>query len=121
MLLRLYYLYEKSPKKCRELEGIMADLRECLEFDDAGVRPVRGSGSRWISHKLNAMKRVVSKYGAYTAHLSTLSCDSFVKPSDRAKLTGYLQNWIDAKYLLGCAFFCRSFVTLCHILEKHAE
>ena len=27
MLLRLYYLYEKSPKKCRELEDIVADLK----------------------------------------------------------------------------------------------
>ena len=92
MLLRLYYLYEKSPKKCRELESIITDLRECFEFDGNGVRPVRAGGSRWISHKLNAMKRVVAKYGAYTAHLSTLSCDSSVKLSDRAKLTGYLRK-----------------------------
>ena len=75
MLTRLYYLYEKSPKKCRELESVITDLEQCFEFDDDGVRPVRASGSRWISHKLNAMKRVVSKYGAYTAHLSVLSCE----------------------------------------------
>ena len=25
MLLRLYYIYEKSPKKCRELEDIVRD------------------------------------------------------------------------------------------------
>ena len=53
-LLRLYYLYEKSPKKYRELEDLITDLRECLSFDDAGIKPVRSSGSRWISHKLNA-------------------------------------------------------------------
>ena len=53
---RLYYLYEKSPKKCRELEEVIKDLRECLSFDDAGVKPVRSSGSRWVSHKLSAMK-----------------------------------------------------------------
>ena len=43
MLLRLYYLYEKSPKKCRELEDIISDLKECLCFEDAGVKPVRAS------------------------------------------------------------------------------
>ena len=75
MLLRLYYIYEKSPKECLELEGIITDLKECFELDDTGVTPVRASRSRWISHKLNAMKGVVSKYGAYTAHLSTLTCD----------------------------------------------
>ena len=30
MLLRLYYLYEKSPKKCRELSDLIDDLKEIL-------------------------------------------------------------------------------------------
>jgi len=30
MLLRLYYIYERSPKKCRELEEIVTHLKECL-------------------------------------------------------------------------------------------
>ena len=104
MLTRLYYVYEKSPKKCRELEEVVADLRQCVEFNDAGVRPLRASGSRWMSHKLNAMKRVLSKFGAYTNHLIALSMDSSVKAVNRAKLQGYLRKWVDAKYLLGCAF-----------------
>ena len=37
MLTRLYYLYGKSPKKCRELESVITDLKQC--FDDDGVRP----------------------------------------------------------------------------------
>lgn len=50
MLLRLYYVYEKLPKKCRELEGIITVLKECFEFDYAGVRPVRASGSQtWVA------------------------------------------------------------------------
>ena len=55
MLLRLYYTYDKSPQKCWELEGIVSDLRDCFQFDDDGVRPMRASGSRWICHKLNVM------------------------------------------------------------------
>ena len=31
--------------------------------------------------------------------------DSSTKAADRAKLKGYLKKWLDAKYLLGCAFF----------------
>ena len=31
MLMRIYYLYEKSPKKCVELEEIVEELKECLE------------------------------------------------------------------------------------------
>ena len=55
-ILRLYCLYEKSPKNCRKLEGIITNLKECFEFDDDGVKPVRACGSQWVSQKLNAMK-----------------------------------------------------------------
>ena len=105
LLLRLYYLYEKSPKRCRELEDIISDLKACFSFDDAGVKPVRASGSRWVTHKQNAMKRVISKFGAYTNHLAALSEDKSVRPADRAKLKGYYSKWTDAKYLFGCALF----------------
>ena len=117
MLLRLYYIYDKSPKKCRELEGIVSDLRDCFQFDDDGVRPLRASGSRWICHKLNAMRRVLSKYGAYTSHLATLSEDTSVKSVDREKVKGYLHKWTNAKYLLRCAIFI-DVLTPCAILSK---
>jgi len=32
MLLRLYYLYKKSPKKTHELAAIADDLKEVFEF-----------------------------------------------------------------------------------------
>ena len=60
MLLKLYYLYEKSPKKCRELTEVVSDLKECIDVDEAGIKPIRASGSRWVSHKLNAMRRILS-------------------------------------------------------------
>ena len=37
-------------------------------------------------HKLNAMKRVISKFGAYMNHLAALSKDPFVRSSDKANL-----------------------------------
>ena len=49
VLLRLYYLYEKSPKKCRELLDIVTDFKEVFEFPSNGDRPVRAQGSSWIS------------------------------------------------------------------------
>ena len=36
MLLRLYYLYQKSPKKCRELANIISDLTEVYEINNQG-------------------------------------------------------------------------------------
>ena len=34
LLLRIHYLYEKAPKKCRELDRIMEELKECLGPED---------------------------------------------------------------------------------------
>ena len=41
VLLRLYYLYAKSPKKSRELADIVENLKEVWEFADGGDLPVR--------------------------------------------------------------------------------
>ena len=40
MLLCLYYLYEKSPKKSRELASIVEDLRGAFEFPKGGNLPI---------------------------------------------------------------------------------
>ena len=65
------------------------------------------------------MKRIVSKFGAYTSHLAALSEDRSVRPADRAKLKGYYSKWTDAKYLLGCV--CRPADTLHNLFKVHAE
>jgi hypothetical protein len=51
------------------------------------------------------MNRVVSKFGAYTCHLASLSEDSSVKSVDSAKLKGYYSKWTQVKNIHGCAFF----------------
>jgi hypothetical protein len=72
MLLRLYYLYEESPRKCRELSDLVDDLKEVFKFAESGNLPVRAHGSRWITYKWRALQRVVDRYGAYLNHLATL-------------------------------------------------
>ena len=63
------------------------------------------------------MKRVLSKFGAYTNHLAVLSQDSSVKSVDRAKLSGYYWKWVNAKYILGCAVFVDLLVP-CSVFSK---
>lgn len=92
LLLKLYFVYEKSAKKSRELEDIVSDQKECFSFDDNRVKPVRARGYRWVAHKLNAMNRVVSKFGAYTCHLAASAEDSSIKPVDCAKLKSYFNK-----------------------------
>ena len=96
---------------------IVNDLNQFLNFDDNGVKPIRASGTRWVTHKLCAMKRILSKYGAYSHHLAALSVDHSIKSVDRAKLKGYYLHWTNAKYILGCALFI-DILTPCSIFSK---
>ena len=105
MLLRLYFLYEKSPKKTRELEGIVEDLKEVFELPKGGNKPVRSQGSRWINHKRKALPSVVDRYGVYINHLATLAEDKSLKADDRVRLKGYLKKWTQYRILLGSAMY----------------
>jgi hypothetical protein len=115
MLLRLYYLYEKSPKKSRELVDVVTDLKEVYEFTDGGDLPIRSRGSRWITHKCKALLRVVDRYGAYVAHLTMLPEDQSLKSQDRARIHGYVQKWSQGKMLIGCAMY----LDVCFSTEPH--
>ena len=105
LLLRLYYLYKKSPKKTRELASIVEDLKEAFDFPGSGNVPIRSQGSRWINHKRRALQRVTDRYGAYLSHLISLSEDTTLKSEDRAWLKGYVQKWTHAKFLIACAIY----------------
>ena len=105
MLLRLYFLYEKSPRKCRELSDLIVDLKEVFEFPEGGNLPVRAHGSRWITYKRKALQRVVDRYGAYLNHLATLIEDKSIKSTDRQRLKGYLLKWREAKMIIGTALY----------------
>ena len=102
MLLRLYYLYEKSRKKVGEL---ITDLKEVFELLSGGNIPVRLHGSRGIGHKRKALQRVLDRYGAYITHLTALTEDTLVKPDDKARLKGYLKKWMQYKVLFSCALY----------------
>ena len=125
MLLRLYYLYEKSPKKCRELESVIEELQACLttqEFSKkGGSRPVRACGTRFITHKVAALDRYIDRFGAYVGHVTSLVEDSKTKAVDRQRLKGYVLKWRDAKMLLGSAYFCdilKASSILCKVLQE---
>ena len=105
MLLRLYYLYQNSPKKSQELASIVSDLKEVFSLPKGGALPVRCQGTRWITHKRKALQRVIDRFGAYIAHLTTLSQDSSVKAVDRARIQGYLKQWSRTRMLIGSAMY----------------
>ena len=105
MLLQMYYLYERSPKKIRELQEIYDKYKDILEFDEGGLKPLRASGTRWIAYKVEATKLVLDKYGLFINHLKQMSVDRSYTSTDRAKFIAWLRKWQDARYpLLTCLF-----------------
>ena len=67
-----------------------------------GVRPLRASGTRIVSHKIAALCRVLERFGAYLNQLCSLIHDASVKSVDKQKLTGYICHWRDAKVVDAC-------------------
>lgn len=88
-LLRMYYMYEKSPKKMRGLDEIYKAYKETFDFAEGSLKPKRASGTRWIAHKLDALKLLVDNFGIIMQHLETISYDKSVNSADQAKLRGY--------------------------------
>ena len=102
MHLRLYYLYNKSPKKSQELTTIVEEVKEVYHFPKGGSLPVSCQGT---NYKRKAMQRVIDRFGAYISHLVALIEDSSVKACDKARLKGYVHMWNQGKILVGCAMY----------------
>ena len=64
-----------------------------MDFLSDSCIPKKASGTRWLSHKLGAMKMCLDKWGIYIQHLESLAEDKPYKPKDRKKMKGYLRKW----------------------------
>ena len=89
------------------LSDIVVDLKDVFQFKKGGDMPVRSQGSCWVVHKRKALQRVVDRYGAYINHLTALVADSSIS-TDRARLSGYLHKWQQAKMLVASALYWMS-------------
>ena len=105
----MYYMYNKSLKKCHQLEHIIDELKSCLEPSEMPIQggscPLRACGTRFVAHKVVALKRVVDRSCAHLSHLIAMTEDTSLKSVDRQKVKGYVLKWSDSKILLGCALF----------------
>ena len=98
MLMKLYYLYQKSPKRLRELKR-MADA-----WEQSVPKPSKSYGTRWIDHKLRSMQIILDNFGVYMGHIESLSqTDS--QASKRAELKGYYQRWTNASVPIHTAIY----------------
>ena len=98
MLLKVFSFYSRSPKRYRELRAI-ADLKH--------VRVIslkRAEGTRWISHRLNAMEAFLQNYSCLITHWEDIThpARADVKDTDKAIIKGFLKRITSSSFL---AFF----------------
>ena len=98
MLAFLYKLYQNSPKRLQALKELGAALGE------KSPKPVKASGTRWISHRYNAVKIVLKHYGVYMTHLEELA-NNDSQPEKRDQNKGYLNQWLYAKIPISMAVY----------------
>ena len=82
MLFRLYYLYHKAPRKLRQLRELSHALAGAMEYHEGSGKPYKASGTRWITHKVKAMKIILMNWGVYIMHLENLTNDKSVPAGD---------------------------------------
>ena len=107
MRLGLYYLYDKSPKKLSELTELFQHMKDTQvdDFKLGTVKPIRACGTRWISHKLAAIRVAFDKYGLFISHIKEMSQDKSYASSARAKMTGYLRSWNRTAMIVKLGFY----------------
>ena len=67
MLGVLHSLYNACPKRYRELKRLAEAWQTSIP------KPTKATGTRWIEHKINAMKIALENYGAFPSHIESLS------------------------------------------------
>ena len=98
MLSKLYWLYQKSPKRLTQLK----ELSEA--FEKSIPKPTKADGTRWIDFKFRAMEKVLENHDPYMTHLEQLAhTDSQLKK--REEIKGFVNKWKDTGYLMHVAIF----------------
>ena len=108
LLMKLYYLYRKSPKRYRELK------EQSEGYEKTITKPTKAHGTRWIDHKYRAMERVLDNYRPYIAHLESL-CHTNSQSLKRAELVGQAKKWTDATYPMYMAMYLDILSPICRI------
>ena len=94
MLMRVYYLYHRSPTMSCELYEVIASLQLYLEHSDIphtktkGNWPLHAYETRFVTHKATAISGFFDQYDGFLDHLISLTEDSSVKPADKQKNEG---------------------------------
>jgi hypothetical protein len=90
MLQDLYYVYEKSPKRLRNLR----ELAEVL--DDEVHKPERSHGTRWLAHKARACNTLLKSYNVIVTHIEQLATEN---GKDKSRFKAYHKKLTSLKFV----------------------
>ena len=102
-LVHLYYLFKKSSKKLSQLKSLLTDLESVYDFESKSIKPEKSSGTRWLDHKIRAMKKLIDKFGVYAKQIEC-SIEQAAKSKDKATLQGKFTAMKSSDVLLRSAF-----------------
>ena len=101
MLQNLYQVYQKSPKRLR-------DLRELAFILDEEVhKPDKCNGTRWLQHKARACKTLIDSYPVIILHLEQLGNEHGLTNTDKSRFKGYHRKMTSLKFVIYLLFFSK--------------
>ena len=109
-LLQVYFMYEKSPKKCHELQAVVEEVNTCLEPTQmrkkkGGSWPLCTCGTQFKAHKVADLERLIVRFRPYLSCLTAMTEGRYQHQAvDRQKLKGYILKWQSSKILVEFAF-----------------
>ena len=98
MLLKILYLYRKSPKRLRELK-MFGEI-----YDQSIPKSCKSYGTRWNAHRVKAMENVLSNYEIYIKHLELLT-NTNSQALKRAEIEGEAKKWKNGKFSIHLAIY----------------
>lgn len=97
LLMKLYSLYHRSPKKWRELKAIGEELEEHV------VKPARSQGTRWIDHRRRAVSCLATtNYRSIVTHHQERQDEA---TPEKEKISAMLRQLTSPKLVLNMALY----------------
>ena len=96
LMMRLYYLYRRSPKGWRELKTVAGILKEHV------LKPSRSQGTRWIDHRRKALTCLATNYHSIATQFEEQATGERkdIPAANAAKMKGYLKLMKSFKFVL---------------------
>ena len=118
MLMNLYYIYHKSPKRLRELRAVADAMEEKIS------KPDKAQGTRWVQHKARALQTLINGYLVLVAHIEAQAAAYGCK-AEAARFKTYLVKLTSLKFVFHMLFFHMLLQPLaavsCHLQENSVD